>query len=341
MRSLTAPPVAICIPARDEAERLPGLFAAIDRLTVPTGVAVTLCLLLDGCSDASMVPIAAYHAGGRHHLIVEITDRAAPNAGRARDRAMRIGLASVVQGDAILLTTDADSLPAPDWLAVMVAALDHADLVVGDVVRSGRGGNPDQDRIEHHYASLYALRRRIDPVAWEAPVVHHHASGANMGLRAATYVALGGFLPLARGEDARLVDDAARAGFRVRRDAASIVHTSDRRVGRVLGGLATSLCALDRDGLAAVSVAHPADQLWQYRLHAVARRAYGSGDYRGMSGTIGLDADHLLGVARDCPNAEAFAMRVVPVPPGGMRHIPFVAAEAALALLTASPAAAA
>jgi hypothetical protein len=341
MRSLTAAPLAICIPARDEADRLPDLFAALDRLTVPPGAAVTLCLLLDGGSDASMAPIAAYRANGRHRLIVEVADRAAPNAGRARDRAMLLGLASVGQGDSILLTSDADSLPAPDWLTVMTAALDHADLVVGDVVRSGRGGNRDQDRIERHYARLYALRRRIDPVAWEAPIVHHHASGANMGLRPATYLALGGFLPLARGEDARLVDDAARAGLRVRRDAASIVHTSDRRIGRVLGGLATNLCALDRDGLGAVSVAHPADQLWQYRLHAVARDAFGRGDFARMSAAIGLDADHLLGVARDCPNAEAFAMRVVPVPPGGMRHIPFVAAEAALALLTASPAAAA
>lgn len=338
---MTVVSVAICIPARDEAERLPRLFAALDRLIVPPETALTLCLLLDGCTDASEGPIAAYRATGRHPLIVGIVDRAAANAGRARDRAMRLGLASVGQGDAILLTTDADSLPAPDWVTAMTAALEQADLVVGDVVRSGRGGNPDQDRIERHYANLYALRRRIDPVAWEAPAVHHHASGANMGLRATTYVALGGFVALARGEDARLVDDAARAGLRVRRDAASIVHTSDRRVGRVRGGLATTLCDLDRDGLGSVSVAHPADQLWQYRLHAAARRAFAGGDFVALSAQVGLDRDHLLGVARDCPNAEAFAMRVVPVPPGGMRHIPFVAAEAALAALTATPAAAA
>ena len=27
-----------------------------------------------------------------------------------------------------------------------------------------------------------------------------------------------------------------------------------------------------------------------------------------------LSADHILGVARDCPNGEAFAMRIVPAP---------------------------
>lgn len=336
--ALTGPPIAICIPARDEAGRLPQLFAAIDRLQVPAGSRITLCLLLDGCSDASLSLATAYRSTARHRVVTDTAERAAPNAGRARDAAMRLGMAAVGQGDAILLSSDADSVPAPDWIRTMAGALAHADVVAGDVVRGGN--HPDQDRIERHYARLFALRRQVDPVPWEATVVHHHASGANMGLRAATYVAAGGFLPLASGEDARFVDDAARAGLRVRRDAASIVHTSDRRAGRVHGGLATMLCDLDRDGLTGVSVAHPADQLWQYRLHAVARRAFAKRDWHALSVDSGLDPDHLLGVARDVPNAEAFAMRVVPVPPGGMRHVPFVAAEAALAALTAVPAAA-
>ena len=45
---------------------------------------------------------------------------------------------------------------------------------------------------------------------------------------------------------------------------------------------------------------------------------------------IGLDADHILGVARDCPNAEAFAMRVVPAAPL-QQLVPLIEAEQALA----------
>ncbi|PXA89270.1 glycosyl transferase family 2 [Nostoc sp. 3335mG] len=336
MLSATSADIAICIPARNEAERLPALFAALDRLVVPTGRSVAVCLLLDGCGDASRAVVASWRSVTRHHVVVAFADPAPPNAGRARDRAMRIGIDS---GAAILCTTDADSLPAADWLIAMLSALDHGDIVTGDVVRPGRDGHRAQDRIERHYATLHHLRRRIDPVAWDAADGHPHASGANMALSANLYHTLGGFLPLARGEDARLIDDAARAGYRVRRDAASIVHTSDRRVGRARGGLATMLCDLDRDGLAGVTVAHPADQLWQYRMQALARACFAN-DPAPLAEAIGLSVDHLRGVARDCPNAEAFAMRVVPVPPGGMRHIPFVAAEAALAALLTQAAAA-
>ncbi|MFD1036156.1 glycosyltransferase [Sphingomonas hankookensis] len=327
--------IAICIPARDEAKRLPQLFDALERLTVPAQTAVFVSLLLDGCEDASAALAAIYRARSRHRVVVTSVDREPSNAGRARDRAMRHGIDAAGQG-AILLSTDADSVPAQDWIMAMVAGLERADLVTGDVVRAGHGRAPEQDRIEAYYARLFALRRQVDPVPWEAVRPHHHASGANMGLRAASYRALGGFLAVERGEDARLVDDAARAGLRVRRDAASIVHTSDRRVGRARGGLATVLHEIDRRGLDGVGVAHPADQLWQYRMQGLARASFAVEAFEPLAARLGLTLDHVIGVARDCPNAEAFAMRVVPVPPGGMRHVPFLTAEATLCALTAS-----
>ncbi|MDJ0275917.1 glycosyltransferase [Sphingomonas sp. 2R-10] len=331
--------IAICIPARDEAARLPRLFHALENLIDPPGATVFVCLLLDGCTDASNALADGYRARSRHGVSVVAVERGPSNAGRARDRAMRGGIAAA-GNDAILLTTDADSMPSRDWLAAMVAGLGHADLVTGDVVRARHGTMAEQDRIEDYYARLFALRREVDPVAWEAVRTHHHASGANMALRAATYRALGGFAPVERGEDARLVDDAARAGWRVRRDAASVVVTSDRRIGRAQGGLATMLREIDRRGLDGVSVAHPADQLWQYRMQAMARVSFG-GSLGPLAVRLGLPIDHLVGVARDCPNAEAFAMRVVPVPPGGMRSVPFVTAEATLTALTATREAAA
>ncbi len=329
--------IALCIPVRDEERRLPRLFDAIERCTLPADRRLSVCLLLDGCIDGSAMLAARYRSASRHDVRIGAVDRTPPNAGVARHRAMEAGIAAVGAGDAILLTSDADSLPAPDWLVAMVAALAVADVVAGDVIRRrGRDADPAQGRIEAYYAALFALRRQLDPVPWEAPRVHHHASGANMGLRAATYRQLGGFAPLARGEDARLVDDAARAGLRVRRDAASVVHTSARRLGRVRGGLATMLREVDRHGLDSVTVAHPLDQCWQYRMQAIAREAFDAARFDRLSAGIGLDRDHLLGTARDCPNAEAFAMRVVPTPPGGMRAVPFLAAEAMLAAMTAT-----
>ncbi len=327
--------MAICVPVRNEAARLPRFFAAIEHLLVGKGTDVTLCLLLDSCTDGSADIAATYASRARHPVKVASSWRSDANAGVARHGAMMLGMSVSNGADDILLTTDADSCPQPDWLQITLAALDASDIVAGNVVRRGRQHDVAQDRIDDYYARLYALRRRVDPVDWEPPVAHHHASGANMALRVGSYTALGGFAPLASGEDARLVDDAARAGFRVRREAASIVHTSTRRQGRAQGGLATTLDLLDRTGLDDVRVTQPVDQLWQYRHHAMARRAFRMRDFPALAAAIRLSTDHVLGVARDCPNAEAFAMRIVPVAPQGMRQVALPAAECALAKLVA------
>lgn len=297
---------------------------------------VTICLLLDSCTDGSADIATSYADRARYPIRIATTWRSGPNAGIARHGAMMLGVAALAAVDDILITTDADSCPRSDWLGVTLAALAGADVIAGNVVRRGRRHDGAQDRIERYYGDLYALRRRLDPVEWEAPAAHHHASGANMAMRIGTYAALGGFAPLASGEDARILDDAARAGFRVRREAASVVYTSTRRQGRAQGGLATALEWLDRTGPDQVQVAYPADQLWQYRHHAMARNAFRTGDFSALAAAIRLTTDHVLGVARDCSNDEAFAMRVVPVAPQGVRQVPLAVAERALAELTAA-----
>lgn len=326
-------PVAICVPARNEAASLPVLFTALDRLD-RRGVDLKICLLLDSCHDASMQVAHAYAAHTVLPVIVEQIVQADPNAGRARHAAMLLGMAAL-DGPGLLLSTDADSVPEAGWLQAMVAGCRAAEVVAGRVVRTVTQPHAVQDRIETYYDTLHALRRTLDPVAWEARATHHHASSANLGMSVDSYWALGGFLPLSHGEDGRLIDDATRAGLRVRRDAASVVYTSDRRVGRVALGFAGSLRALDR-GDETVEVAHPRDAIWQYRRHAVARAAFATGDFTALATAIGLTDDHVLGVARDCPNAEAFAMRVVPTPPAGMRRVPLAVAEAEVSVLCAA-----
>lgn len=326
--------IAICVPVRDEAAALPHLFEAVEALVLPAGGTLTLCLLLDGCRDDSARVAERYRSVARPRVHLAEVDRGMPNAGLARRRAM-----AMAGGADIILTTDADSRPAPDWVEAMLAGLARADVVAGRVVREGGVASLLQDRVERYYDALFALRRMLDPVCWEAPVTHHHASGANLGVRGCVYRTLGGFMPLASGEDARFVDDAGRGGWRVRRDAGAVVRTSARRDGRAEGGLAHMLRALDRGS--GVEVAHPADASWQYRMQAAARGAFRDGTIDARTVPIGLTTDHLIGVARDCPNAEAFAMRVVPVPPGGMRPVTLALAEVELAKLSDAQAVAA
>ncbi|WP_162236598.1 MULTISPECIES: glycosyltransferase [unclassified Sphingomonas] len=326
--------IAICIPVQNEEEELPKLFDALDALGWNGRDSLNICLMLDGCVDASADIALAYQGRSKHRVTIKQEERPSGNVGIARHRAMKLGLRALGIGEGLLLSTDADSTPGSDWLSAMLNALHRADVVVGKIVRVEGSANLLQNRVEAYYDRMAVLRRRLDPVPWEAASVHHHVGGANIGIRAEVYRSLGGFAPLPNGEDARLIDDAARAGFRVRRDAACIVHTSARHVGRASGGLADVLRALKGAEAETIQVAHPGDMVWQYRRQAEVRAAHALDRLDLAAAVVGLTHDHVRGVARDCPNAEAFAMRIVPEPPGGMRTVSLAVAERELDFLT-------
>ena len=74
---------------------------------------------------------------------------------------------------------------------------------------------------------------------------HPHIHGANFGIRADAYMALGGWQPLALGEDVDLAERAASAGhLRVSRTASIPVITSSRPAARAAGGFASYLSSL-------------------------------------------------------------------------------------------------
>ncbi len=333
--------IAVCIPVRDERALLPSLLDALDQQTGVDLARVCICFFFDGCEDDGYNFVRKRTAGLAYDVALAMGPRLPkPNAGRARSAAMAVGLAHVARASGgLLLTTDADSEPHADWLSAACRALQTADIVAGRIVRDGGGRDPVQTRIEAYFDRLYALRRSIDPVDWEPVDCHHFTGGANLGFRASAYQALGGFAPRASGEDALMIDDAGRAGLRVSRDARVLVTTSSRRDGRAMGGLASALAVLDSDGAAdpMALVTHPADAAWQWHAQARARawfdRLTNVAACSQLASAIGLTPDHVLGVARDCPNAEAFAMRIVPTVPGGERHVPLQAAERVLASL--------
>lgn len=318
---------AVCVPVRDEAILLPRL---LDALVAQDRQDFTLCVLIDGCADASVMIVSARAETLPFAVVSAEVTAGAPNAGLARRRAMELGL-SMVADDGMIVSTDADSVPAPNWLRANGAALAVADVAAGRIVRAGDRGSAVQDRVEAYYDALFALRRAIDPVAWEAPETHHYTSGASLAFRASAYRTLGGFPPIPSAEDARLVDAAHLAGLRVRRDAAIRVETSARRAGRAIGGLADHLRALDA-GETEAMMAHPEDAVWRYERHAAARAVWPDiGSRRtALAAALGCDVAQIDRVAAEAPNAEAFAMRVVPDRPGGERIVMLDEAEAAL-----------
>jgi hypothetical protein len=328
----TAPTVAIGIPVRNEVERLPRLFTALSRQR--TKLPINICLFFDSCSDGSLELAARLAASLPLPLVSERDEGGAdPNAGRARGRAM--ALAMQVAPTGFVLTTDADSLPDPDWVSANVDALTHADIVAGRISRAASAAQDLQQRVSSYFDRLHMVRRWLDPVPWEDGCTHHWTSGASLGFRAPVYAALGGFPALPNGEDAAIVDAAMRAGYRVRRDARVVVHTSSRRQGRALLGLAAALTHFDAHA-EMPDVVHPEDEAWRFGMQAAARACFEGGNLLPLSAALRLDEAEVMRAAHESINGEAFAAKIVGPPPSGTRLISLAHAEVVLGALETS-----
>lgn len=223
--------VAVVVPVHDEEELLPRCLAALDaartRLRAERGdaVAVVVVVVLDACTDGSA------DVAHRAPVTVLHTEHGQVGAARAAgvDAALALlGRAGEDLGRVWVASTDADSAVPENWLTEQVAlAAQGVDLMIGTVRPDPRDLSPAQR------------------AAWSARHVpgraNGHVHGANLGLRADVYRAVGGYGALPEHEDVLLVEDARTAGARVHATDACWVLTSGRTVGRTPGGYARYL----------------------------------------------------------------------------------------------------
>lgn len=213
--------IAVVIPARDEAQLIGACLDSVAEARRMVGVGVVVTVVADGCRDAT-AEIARGYDGV---LVVELE---ASNVGTARAHGVRSALALLGSDPERiwLANTDADSIVPRNWLAEQLLLADRGcDVMVGTVRPSFSDLTEEQVR------------------AWSA--THHpgrpngHVHGANLGIRASTYLAAGGYQPVAEHEDNDLVDRVAGASI-VATDSCEVV-TSGRLVGRTPGGYARFL----------------------------------------------------------------------------------------------------
>lgn len=225
--------VAVVIPARNEERRLDQSLRAVRSARQALAearpqVAVQVTVVLDRCTDRSAAAVLA-HAGVRGVL---------SNAGMV-GAARRIGVRHALADKRIdahrtwIACTDADSLVPPDWLLRHVEiADDGADLVLGTVI-------PDPSELSD---TAFDEWLQLNPQHDGHPYVH----GANLGVRAATYLAAGGFPAVSEHEDVLLATAVRAVSDRVVSTAGCPVLTSARVHGRTPGGFAGYLAALQR-----------------------------------------------------------------------------------------------
>ena len=218
----------VVIPAHDEQDLLPSCLAAARLAATLARVPVHLVVVADACTDRTA---ALARAGGAD--VVEIGAR---NVGAARRAGMHEVLRRTAHLDPAavwLATTDADTLVPPCWLARQVRfAAAGWDAVVGTVTVTDWAQQPPG------VPPLFLARYGIVPGA------HPHVHGANLGVTARAYLAVGGFHADPTAEDHTLVNALTATGSRILRTTEISVVTSARRRARAPLGFAHLLSTL-------------------------------------------------------------------------------------------------
>ncbi len=242
----------VCVPARDEADRLPILLDALARQDVDGPIRVSI--LINNTVDDSVAAVARAQAawGERLHLAVACHDippeRA--HAGTARRLAMDAGLARIDPDRGVLISTDADTRPPSDWISAMLRAIDAGldivggRIVVDDAEPLAADMNAMQAKLDRYWACVRAIEDDIDPCRWDPAPRHGDHTGASLAILAPLYRTAGGVPAIPAGEDRALVEAAVAAGGRLGHPMSVWTRVSARTIGRATGGMADHMQAL-------------------------------------------------------------------------------------------------
>lgn len=242
--------LCVCIPARNEAERLPRLLQALADQDWPRRIAVVVAI--NNSTDGSAEIVRQFGARCRDRLDLHVVEATfAPplaHAGSARKLAMDSGMAMFEdRDDAILASTDADARPPRDWLrSIMAAVARGADLVGGRIDIDPDEPLPPEaaglrERWDRYWSDVRAIEDAIDPVPWDPPPRHGDHVGASLAITVAAYRRAGGVPLLVTGEDRALVTAAVAAGARLVHPPDVRMFVSPRSDGRAMGGMADAM----------------------------------------------------------------------------------------------------
>ena len=223
--------LAVIVPAANEEQHIASCLASIAAARAhlsqrrADGVQVRVFVVLDACQDQTAAIVARFT--GVRPVVIR-----AGRVGAARHAGALAAISNAAPARELwLANTDADCAVPRDWLSFMVAESRRDTRVVLGTVLPGPGLPTAQ---KEAWLSRHHLREG-----------HPHIHGANFGIRADSYLTLGGWRPLALGEDVDLAARAAAAGhLRIIRTASIPVVTSSRTVARAPGGFASYLTAL-------------------------------------------------------------------------------------------------
>jgi len=248
----------VILPARNEAAHLPASLAALATQRDGDGTPLDrrsfeVLLLANNCDDASAAVARAFAAsqhGFRLHVVEASLPSALANIGYVRRQLMdqaATRLESIGEPSAAVVSTDADTRVAPDWLAATWRELDQGSDAVGGRILTDDSVRPSPAalrirRVDAAHALLRArLASLLDPQPFNPWPSHHQHFGASLAVTARAYRFAGGVPEVPFLEDAALVRALERADLRVRCSPHVRVVTSSRIEGRAAVGLSWQL----------------------------------------------------------------------------------------------------
>lgn len=250
----------VIVPARNEEGCVRQLLAALAGQCDARGKLLErhsyeVLLLLNNCTDRTAEVARAF---GREfpRLALRIAEAELPaaqaNAGRARQALFDIAFErfqSLDRPDGLILSTDADSRPAPDWIAQTEAEMAAGvDGVGGRIVLNPGERAALPAAVNRMFLLDIGYRRALEelrslyaPEPHDPFPRHHQHFGASLAVTAAAYGRAGGMPSRRSSEDVALYRAIIQSGGKFRHSPQVKVTTSARIVGRATGGLADAI----------------------------------------------------------------------------------------------------
>ena len=194
------PLVTVLVPARNEENRIAACLAALAQQTYPAD-RWQLLVIDDHSTDDTVNRATQLLAPLPHAQVLRLAN------GEGKKAALTFGVERAM-GE-IILTTDADSQPAPQWIAAMVAQFQSGVQAVSGPVRMLPGRSLIGRFQALESAGLVALGAA--GIALGRP---HLANGANLAFRSAAFHAVEGYRGvdhIASGDDELLLQRMGRA----------------------------------------------------------------------------------------------------------------------------------
>jgi len=250
----------VVVPARNEEA---GLEATLDALRLQVGLdgrpldwdSYEVLLLLNNCTDRSAEvaeKYAAHYGGFRLHVMECDLPTEEAHVGTARRRLMDLAcerLEGSGAGGGAILSTDADTLVAEDWVAANLAEIAAGAEVVGGVIellpedreRLPAGVRLAYERDREFQGLVARLEAMLDPDPADPWPRHLHHFGASLACTPEIYRRSGGLPPVKPLEDVAFVDALRKVGARIRHAPEVRIFTSARLEGRAEVGLSGQL----------------------------------------------------------------------------------------------------